>query len=268
MQYNKSVEVITKLPWYTEGPVVDELGNVYVTTLKGGCVLKIDTNYNVTEWAKSPCPNGQLILPDGDHLICDSLLSTISRFDKDGKFIRHEIEAYCGGEKITSPNDLVADSKGRIYFTDSIRQKGKVCYYEPGGSQGVIATGLDFPNGIEISADEKTLFVAESYKNRILAFNLPAKSSYVVFANLPVHSSGEIIKNLPDGIKKDRNGNLLVAHYGMNAVQVLSAQGKLIHSISTEFSLPSNLFIDGNVIFITGGYDEPQPGGLIKLVLE
>ena len=264
-----SVERLTKLEWYTEGPVMDVDGNIYVTTLKGGNILKMDLNCKMSVWAKSPYPNGQVILPDGDHLICDVELSSISRFNKEGKFIKYAIKGICNDERVYAPNDLVVDSKDGIYFTDSIRENGKVFYCSSDGSQQTIGRNLDFPNGIAFNNDETILYVAESYRNRILAFRRNAYNTfddkYEVFCELPNHPSGEITKNLPDGIKIDKNGNMLVAHYGMQALQVLSNKGKLITSIRTEFPLTSNLFVEGNTIIVTGGYSEPGPGGILKL---
>jgi gluconolactonase len=269
---NTSIKTLAALQWYTEGPVMDEAGNIYCTTLQGGKIIKIDTDGILSDWATSNCPNGQLILPGGDHLICESELAAISRFNSDGNFLGHDLQGFCDGHQVYVPNDLVVDEEGGVYFTDSIRHNGKVCYYAPGGRQQVIASGIDFPNGIALSNDGRLLYIAESYQNRILV--IPLKSSgtpdggWQVFSELPAHFSGDIIKNLPDGIKTDDTGCLWVAHYGMQAVQVLSAAGMLINSIDTTLPLTSNLFLHHNTVIVTGGYSEPGPGGVIKINIE
>jgi gluconolactonase len=71
----RSSKILAELPWYTEGPVMDADGNIYFTTLKGGSIVKIDVAGQLSNWASSACPNGQLILPGGDQLICESGLS-------------------------------------------------------------------------------------------------------------------------------------------------------------------------------------------------
>jgi len=268
----KAIEQLAELSWYTEGPVMDTAGNIYCTTLNGGSIIQIDKRGTISKWAESNCPNGQLILPGGDHLVCESELAAICRFNPNGQFLGYDLQGFCDGQRVFKPNDIAVDHEGGIYFTDSIRHAGKVCYYAPDGRQQIIISTLDFPNGIALSKDCTQLFVAESYQNRILV--IPLKSSGIPggrwekFSDLPVHSSGEIIKNLPDGIKTDALGRLWVAHYGMQAVQVLSAEGKLINSIETTYPLTSNLFLHNNEVIVTGGFREPGPGGVLKITVE
>ncbi|WP_316810912.1 SMP-30/gluconolactonase/LRE family protein [Pedobacter heparinus] len=261
---------ITDLPFYTEGPVVDKQGDFYCTTLNGGLVLKVDSRNKPVEWARCACPNGQFILPDGDHLICDSELGAVLRFNAEGTLLRNEIEGFCADERIFTPNDLVVDSQGNLYFTDSVRHTGKVFFIGIGGEQKVLIADLDYPNGLVLSHDERYLYVAESYRNRIIKLKLKmpglGKGSYEVFADLPVHVSGDQHKNLPDGLALSKNGELLVAHYGMQAVQMLSAKGVLEVSVESGMPLTSNLcFLTEDSLLVTGGYGEPGPGGLFKI---
>lgn len=272
---NKDIEMerikIADLPFYTEGPVVDKRGDFYCTTLNGGLVLKVDNRNKLVEWARCACPNGQLILPDGDHLICDSELSAVLRFNAAGTFLRNEIEGFCADERIFTPNDLVVDSGGNLYFTDSVRHTGKVFFIGIGGEQKVLIANLDYPNGLVLSHDERYLYVAESYRNRIIKIKLKIPGledgRYEVFADLPVHVSGDPQKNLPDGLALGKNGEVLVAHYGMQAVQILSAKGLLESSIESGMLLTSNVcFLNDKSLLVTGGFGEPGPGGLFKIL--
>lgn len=260
-----------ELPFYTEGPTVDEAGNWYVTTLQGGMILKFAPGANPVVWARLPCPNGQVRLANGDHIVCDSQSAALTRFDASGKFLQNEIKGFCAGIPVKVPNDVIVDKKGNLYFTDSIRQEGTVFFIGADGCQKVIASQLDYPNGLALSKDEKTLFVAESYQNRILAFNLASvgqDKKLQVFANLPQHASGESINNLPDGIKMDEEGCLWVAHYGMGQIHCILPNGSLCQSIDLPFPLGSNLFIHQQTIIVTGGYGEPGPGGVYKINLK
>ena len=264
------VEKIADLPFYTEGPVTDKIGNIFCTTLSGGTILKINSRNEISEWAKSACPNGQIILPGGDHLICDSMLASVRRFSSKGEFLKNEIEKYCADFPVYSPNDLIADKSGNLYFTDSVRDKGKVFFLGINGDQKIVATDIDYPNGLVLSAAGDSLYVAESYKNRILKIKLKAPGSADgtadVLVNLPSNPLGTEIGNLPDGLAMHNNGELFVAHYGMQAVQVISNTGKLIFSIDTNMSLTSNIcFLDDQTIIVTGGFGEPGPGGLYKI---
>jgi len=269
---NITIGKIADLPFYTEGPANDSKGNLYCTTLSGGSILKIDAANNLSEWGHSPCPNGQIVVEGDDHLVCDVRLRAISRFDTSGKFIKNEIEGFCSGMPIFSPNDLVADSEGNIYFTDSIRNKGKVCFLGADGKQAILLANLDYPNGLVLSRDQSFLYVAESYKNRIIVIDIASpgirQGSFKVFSELPKHHSGKEQDNLPDGLTMDSEGNLWVAHYGMQAVHKFSPEGSLLYSINTTMPFTSNLiFINQKTLIITGGYGEPGPGALFKISL-
>ena len=266
------LEKIARLPFYTEGPVRDSQGNVYCSTLSGGTILKIDLENRIKEWAYSNCPNGQTILPNDDHLICDAKLAAVRRFDSNGKFIKNEIEKYCDGLELHCPNDITTDNEENIYFTDSIRSAGKVCFAGAKGGQAIIVENLDYPNGLVLSSNQKILYVAESYENRILKINLESpgikKGNVEVFVELPVNVSGKKEDNLPDGLALDYDGNIWVAHYGMQSIHKISPEGKLLLSIDTGMPLTSNLFfLNPETIIVTGGYGEPGPGGLFRIFL-
>lgn len=267
---NIKLKKLADIPFYTEGPAIDNQGNYYFTTLSGDLILKRSKNGKITEWAKSVCPNGQIILPDGDHLVCDSKLGVVVRFDAKGDFIKNETPKILNGYEVFVPNDLIIDKNGNLYFTDSIRHTGKVCYLGIDGQEAIIADNLDYPNGLVFSHDEKTLYVAESYKNRILKLNIEKvgeiEGEIEVFANLPSNTEGGY--NLPDGLALNENGDIAVAHYGMQAVQMLDKNGDLLYSIDTTLPLTSNLiFLNEKTLLVTGGYGEPSPGGLFKIFL-
>lgn len=258
------------IEFYTEGPAVDRDGNCFFTSLSGGNIYRLSPDRKLTVWAKSKCPNGQIILSNNDHLICDSLLKTIARYDSNGRFKRNELRHTCAGAKIFSPNDLIADGTVGIYFTDSVRATGIVGFVADNGKEIVVAGSLDYPNGIALSKDGMYLFVAESYQNRIIRFRIKSpgivEKKYEIFADLPAHSSKDPAKNLPDGIKVDANDNLWIAHYGMGCVHVVSPTGRLLTTIETGFPLTSNICLTEKSAIITGGYLEPGPGGLGILV--
>lgn len=274
MQY--SIEKILDLPFYTEGPVVDGNGDFLFTTLTGGFIGKVSGGGAYSVWAESACPNGQLILSDGSHLVCDSEDASVGHFERSGKFIENKCQGSCAGTKVHCPNDLVSDRAGNVYFTDSVRENGNVCFYRTDGMQMLLAGSMDYPNGLALSNDEKMLFVAESYQNRIMVIPLSEPGTPTgapqVFATLPTHFSGQITSNLPDGLALDEEGNLWIAHYGMGAVQVISPTGDLLFSIDTALPLTSNLcFVYQNkstkTILVTGGYGEPGPGAVLVITV-
>lgn len=270
MTITYEIVILAHVDYYTEGPVLSHDGILYFTMLSGGKIMKNFPGQKLEVWSESSCPNGQFILENGDHLICDSVLGKVLRFSSDGHFLYEETKENCAGKTVQVPNDLIVSKKGNLYFTDSIRENGSVFFVGLAGEERVIADQLDYPNGIVLSDDERSLFIAESYKNRILRYSLDefgkAIGPYEVFANLPVHPSGDPIDNLPDGIAWHPEGLLAVAHYGMQAINLFDRNGKLLAIIDTGLPCTSNvIFVDKQTLIVTGGYAEPGPGAVLQI---
>ena len=265
------IRCLVKSEFYTEGPAIDRDRNVFFTTLTGGKIMKINGHGGVSVWAESACPNGQRILSNGDHLVCDSQLGKVIRFDASGRKIADAAVGTCEGVEIRSPNDLIADEHAGFYFTDSVRHDGCVYFFGDDGTEKVVARGLDYPNGICLSRNKRKLFVAESYKNRILVIDLEAPGIPLappeVFCELPWNKENPVTGNLPDGIMADERGRIWVAHYGMQAVHVISDAGAVVATYDTGIPLTSNLcFADGTGdLIVTGGSGEPGPGNVHRL---
>lgn len=265
MQKEITYSKIASLDFYAEGPVVDAVGNVYFTTLSGGIIYKYDINGQLSEWARSVCPNGQLILANGDHLVCDSKMAAVRRYQSDGKILEDLIMGACAGIKVNVPNDIVNDKHGNIYFSDSIRHEGKLFRIGADGRQKLVADALDYPNGLAVSADNQWLYVAESFKNRIVKIDL-FSGCLENWVDLPRHGSNEPEKNLPDGLTIDEEGNIWVAHYGMQCLYQISPAGIIRQTIDSTMPLTSNtVFMNRKTMIITGGFAEPGPGGVVKI---
>lgn len=281
MKYH--VQKLADLDFYTEGPVVDRQGNLFFTTLSGGKILSLPANvaehyvaqdtrpYSYVNWAEAICPNGQAIHPNGEHWVCESSTGQISIYSTAGTVSRVLVEKICAGLPFSTPNDLILDSNGNLYFTESVRENGKVFFVGHDGTEKRIADNIDYANGLALNATEDTLYVAESYGNRILAIPVGAAADITerrTFADLPQHPSGDPTRNLPDGLAVDKEGRVWVAHYGMQAIQVLSPGGELLFTIDTGLPLTSNLtFVQDSAsekkLLITGGFAEPGPGAVM-----
>ncbi|WP_161993874.1 M81 family metallopeptidase [Cyclobacterium xiamenense] len=261
-------ELLHNWEYYTEGPVVGSEGSVYFTDLLGKHILKYEKG-SVSHWADGNRPNGQAILPGGDHLVCDSGSGHVVRYAADGKRIGAVSPERIDGERVHCPNDISLDSGKGFYFSDSVREVGRVYFVGWDGSAHCVAKNLDYPNGLFFLRESQVLWVAESYKNRILKFDLKLPADHPdyrqVFASLPYHPTNRLTGNLPDGLAMDAKERLWVAHYGMQAVQVLSREGKLLATYDSGIPLTSNLCFVDDEVWITGGFSEPGPGSLTKL---
>lgn len=275
MNLQSTTVKLLDLPFYTEGPCVNEVGDLFFTTLSGGQLLRMRPGEAPVKWGEARCPNGQLITAGGIHLVCDSMQRAIVQFDHTGGRTGELLHGQCAGHAVQCPNDLIEDRHGNVFFTDSVRESGRVFKVGKDGSQQCIAGGLDYPNGLALSPDQSLLYVAESYQNRILAISLSEEAvcPVSVWATLPGHRSGRPVDNLPDGLATDAEGRVWVAHYGMGAIQVFSPEGLLLASLETALPLSSNLcFISDQPhrksVLITGGYAEPGPGAVLIMTVD
>jgi gluconolactonase len=265
-----------EVPNYCEGIVFDHEGNGFIS--HGRVVTKFTPDGARTVWAVTGAPNGHKVRADGKHLLCDGHQNAVLLMNPDGSVVG-KASANSEGVPLRAPNDLTLDPKGGFYFTDpgsSSDKKpiGTVHYVTPEGKTSTVARDLAFPNGIVLLPDGKTLLVAESKKNRVLAFEVLAPGKVgrmTVFARLPT-KSGEQIDDQPDGMCLDSEGNLYVAHYGMRQVQVLNPKGELIRRYPGGNLTTSNVGFGGpnmDQLFITGGLGkESGPGALFRLDLK
>jgi gluconolactonase len=269
------IEELFEVSGYCEGVVFDHAGNGYVSYKDTIEQFKLDGSHQ--PWAVTGAPNGHKVLADGTHLVCDASRHAVLRLDASGKLL-DPASAECGGKPLRGPNDLTLDPRGGFYFTDpggssDVTPIGTVHYVDPAGKTHLIAENLAFPNGIVLVPGGKKLLVAESKKNRVLAYDIITPGQLgplTVFAELP-SKEGEQIDNQPDGMCLDAQGNLYVAHYGMRQVQVLDPQGKLIRRYPGGNLTTSNVAFGGpkmEHLFITGGLGaEAGGGGLFRIDL-
>lgn len=191
--------------------------------------------------------NGLTIDADGNLIICMHGDRKITRLEKLNMNRKVTLVNSFDGNLLNSPNDLVYDSKGNLYFTDppygllegdndklkEIEFNG-VYKVSPNGDIEVLVKNLTRPNGISISNDEKILYVANSDKNNpvIMQYDLSeegAKNPSIFF------DGRELTKKdigLFDGLKVHPTGNVFAT--GPGGVLVIKENGDHIGTIRTE----------------------------------
>lgn len=261
-------EILLDLAYYCEGPAVDRDGRLFFTDLAGQSIQYYEEGKGVT-WSRGRKPNGQAITKNGDHLVCDSQLGAVLKYDENGKLIGKISPTFIEETLVSCPNDIITDSDGGFYFTDSVRHQGAVYHVDKKGRASALIREVDFANGLAHDRERNILYIAESYKNRVLRLDLNKQKTdegfRSIFADLPHNPTDPCTGNLPDGLRLDVEGRLWVAHYGMQALQVLSSEGELLATYDTGIPLTSNLCFVGKEIWITGGLKEPGPGRLAKI---
>ncbi|MCB4358850.1 SMP-30/gluconolactonase/LRE family protein [Quatrionicoccus australiensis] len=158
------------------------------------------------------------------------------------------------------PNDLVVDKRGGVYFTDSgvnvapgqpaptkVFAKPAVYYITPDGILKRLAADIERPNGIQLSPDEKTLYVANTLGEHVLAYDVAADGSVGArrnFARLAGWSKADngTWSSGADGLAVDEKGRLYVA--SNVGIEVFAADGTALGSIALP-KKPQNLAFAG-----------------------
>ena len=247
-----TVEVITQLPNFGEGVVFDREGRLFVSSPFTNSVLLINETGEPQVWSEVENPNGHKVLADGTHVVMERAESggQVTFISPDGDVLRR-ISQDEQGQPLQEPNDIAVDLvNDGFYFTApgpfQGNTPGRIHYVDAEGSVCTVSDGeVDFPNGIVLRPDGRTLLVAESLQNRVLKFEVEAPcelSGPEVFAVLPSHpnrwTNGEAE---PDGIALDESGNLYVAHFGAGLIRVFNPSGDLLGSLDTNASSITNL---------------------------
>jgi sugar lactone lactonase YvrE len=195
--------------------------------------------------------NGLTLDPDMRLVSCEHEGRRVS-IERDGHV--QAVATHYDGKRLNSPNDVVVRSDGRIFFTDppyGITEDQRelpfngVFTVAPDGGLTLLATDFDRPNGLALSPDERTLYIADTPRHHVRAFDVTADgalSNSRVFAE--TREEGR-----PDGMKVDREGRLYVC---ATTVQVFAADGRPLGVIDCP-QLPANCAWgdDGRTLYIT-----------------
>lgn len=167
------------------------------------------------------------------------------------------------GQPFVRPNDLIVDKQGGVYFTDPANVPNPpsppaVYYLPPAGGKVIkVADGIEFPNGVSLSPDERTLYVNNTQGEYMLAFaiqkdgTLRNRRNFAKYEDLTI--AGGKINGGGDGFTIDTRGRVYAAAGG--SVQVFSPQGALLGKIPTS-RRPQNLAFAGpdmKTLYVVGG---------------
>src|SRR6185503_12730197 len=152
---------------------------LWVSDWGAGQVLAIDLGGRVDVVARvESFPMCIDHLPDGRLLVVASSRRQILRQEADGSLVTH---AGLGGLADHPWNDIVVDGRSNAYvnnigfdFASGDVKPGIIALVTPDGAAREVADALEFPNGMAVTADNRTLIVAESYGNRLTAFDIGA----------------------------------------------------------------------------------------------
>ncbi len=211
--------------------------------------------------------NGLAVDAKGNLVLCQHGERRVARLEKDGSFT--PLAEKYDGKRFNSPNDLVIAKGGMIFFTDPPYglKKGEtpelpfhgVYAVTPAGKVSLLIEDIRFPNGIAISPNQRTLYVAVSdpQHTRVMSYdliydlneNVSAPLGRVFFDAQPLKSKER--KGGCDGMKVDTNGNIWTT--GPGGVLIISKDGKHLGSILTGQATANCAFggADRSTLYIT-----------------
>ena len=260
---------------FTEGPVwVKEGGEALLfSDIPNNRIMKWTPDGKVAEFRNPsgytgpPAPegasigsNGLTLDKEGRLIICEHGDRRVTRLEKDGKVT--VLAAKYQGKRLNSPNDAVYKSDGSLYFTDPpyglFDKKAKELDFQgiyrlsADGRLQLLNKELTRPNGLAFSADEKTLYVANSdpEKKIWMAYEV-ASDGTLSKGRVFFDVTAEKERGLPDGLKVDTQGNVYCT--GPGGVWIFSPDGKHLGTIKPT-EVPANCHwgdADGKTLYMT-----------------
>ncbi len=242
---------------FTEGPAYSPKGFLLFSDIPNSRIVRVDSDGTISDFLKPSGKANGLVFDAAGHLYaCQGGAQRVVKIAiQDGK-----IEPLCDnyeGRSLNSPNDLALDGHGGLYFTDprygsdtKIDQPCMGVYYiDSLGKTTRVIDNLQRPNGILVSTDRKTLYVAEPNKRELWKYEITMPGR--LGPGKPIFTGGEQDDGHgPDGMCLDQQGNIYATY---KSVVVLNADGGLIGRIAVP-EHPANCTFggpDGKTLFIT-----------------
>lgn len=246
------VELVADEFMFTEGPLWRQDGVLLFSDIPADKIYRDDKTVYREPSGQS---NGLTFDLEGRVLAAEHAGRRVSREEKDGTLT--VVAAEFEGKRFNSPNDVIVRSDGMIFFTDPPYgleggldgENGELHFsgvfsVMPGEAAKLLVRDFLKPNGLTLSPDEKTLYVADSEGDHIRAFDVAEDGSVSndrVFCEIPG----------PDGIKTDTDGNVWAT--AGDGVRVIGPTGDLLETIAFP-SQPANCAFggeDGKTLYAT-----------------
>ncbi len=251
-----SLQQIAKGLKFTEGPVWCPDGYLLFSDIPADIIYKWTLDGKLSIF-RSPSGNSNGLTLDRQRrlIACEHGNRRVSRTELDGT-IKSIAEKY-NNKRLNSPNDVVVKSDGSIYFTDppygvdpakrELDFQG-VYRISPDGDLTLLLDDFVKPNGLVFSPDEKILYIADTERKYVKAYDVKSDGTLTngrIFADLSAEK-----QHGPDGMKVDEMGNLYVTS---GVVWVFDKTGKHLGNIVTP-EAPANCAFGGSdnkTLFIT-----------------
>lgn len=234
-----------------EGPAVSSGGDIYAVNFNTqGTIGKVSPKGEVVHFVSLPdssIGNGIRFLSNGNMLIADYIGHNVLIVDMKDL----SIDVWAHEPSMNQPNDLAITSKDVVFASDPNWKEstGNLWRINPNGMVTLLEENMGTTNGVEVSPDEKKLYVNESVQGNVWVYDLSEKGE--------ISNKRLLIKFEDygmDGMRCDTQGNLYITRHGKGTVAVVSPAGKLIKEIVAKGKKPSNIAFggpDGRTCYIT-----------------
>ena len=234
-----------------EGPACDAAGNLYaVNYARQHTIGKVTPDGTASVFVELPTGsigNGIRFDSEGFMFIADYTNHNILKVDMDTR----EISVHAHEPTMNQPNDIAIGANDILYASDPnwAESTGQIWRVDTKGQVTLLEADMGTTNGIEVSPDERVLYVNESAQRNIWAYDLSSDGGI---------SNKRLLIQFPDfnmdGMRCDIEGNLYVTRHGKGTVAKLSPAGEVLLEVQLTGKLCSNIAFggpDGRTCYVT-----------------
>jgi sugar lactone lactonase YvrE len=231
-----------------EGPAVDKNGNIYAANFaRQGTIGQVTPKGRGKVWITLPegsIANGIRFDSQGNMMISDYAKHNVFKVNMKTK----ALTLFVNEPRMYQPNDIAIDSKDHLFASDPDfkTRTGRFWRIDPNGTVTMLDS-MGAANGIEVSPDEKTLYV--NAHRGIWAYDLSPDGGV---------SNKRVLIRFPDfgvdGMRCDIKGNIYVARIGKGVVAKISPDGKVLQEVPLTGKKPTNVAFggkDGRTVYVT-----------------
>lgn len=233
-----------------EGPAVDAAGNLYAVNFGGnheaakGSIGKVSPTGEARHFLQLPkgsVGNGIRIDQHGRFFIADYTGHNIWRYNG------NSLSLYLHQSAMFQPNDLAISQTGVLFASDPDwkNNSGQIWRIDAAGDSILLETNMGTTNGIEVSPDQRFLYVNESRQRKVWRYQLD-KQMNVSNKTLLI----EFADHGLDGMRCDPQGNLYIARYGKGSIAKISPEGKLLREYQLHGQFPTNVTFSNDFKFL------------------